>query len=118
MTFLVHLVTGPQDPTRVALAFLVARTAMEAGHQVEVFVAGDGVSAMRPETREALVGIGTGRLAEHVEALVAGGVRFHLSGLSCKARGIDIASLGVPAEAAMPTRLVELIAAADRVVVY
>lgn len=118
MTFLVHLATGPQDPTRVALAFLVARSAVESGHAVEMFIAGDGVNALRPETRDALVGIGTGRLAEHVDALVAAGVTFHLSGMSCKARGIAPDALGIPAVAAPPTKLVELAAAAERVLVY
>lgn len=119
MNFLIHLATGPQDPTRVALAFLVARTACEGGHGVEIFVAGDGVNALRMETREALVGIGTGKLSEHVEALVAAGVRFHLSGMSCKARGIAADSLGgLPADLVPPTKLIELAAVADRVLVY
>lgn len=119
MRFLIHLATGPQDPTRVALAFLVARTALESGHAVDVFVAGDGVAALRPETRETLTGVGTGRLAEHLDALVAGGVRFHCSGMSCKARGIAVETLApLPVELAPPTTLIELAAAADRVFVY
>lgn len=119
MRLLVHLATGPADPTRVALAYLVARTAAEAGHQVDLFIAGDGTSTLRPQVRAELAGTGTGRVAEHVEALVAAGVRFHLSGRSCEARGIDAAMLAdLPAELCPPTRLVELVALADRVLVY
>jgi hypothetical protein len=47
---LVHIATGPENPTRVALGLLVARSAMEAGHDVDLFIAGDGVSVLRPET--------------------------------------------------------------------
>ena len=77
---LVHIVTGPENPTRAALGLLVARTALEAGHAVDLFIAGDGVAIMRPETLDAATGIGTGSLREHVDALVAGGATFYLSG--------------------------------------
>ena len=33
---LVHLATGPENPTRGALAFLVARTAAAGGHDVSI----------------------------------------------------------------------------------
>lgn len=119
MKFLVHLATGPADPTRVALAYLVARTAAGEGHSVELFVAGDGTATLRPEVRAELTGTGTGKVSEHVDALVAAGVRFHLSGRSCEARGISLESLGdLPAELCPPTKLIELAAAADRVLTY
>ena len=41
---LVHIATGPENPTRAALGLLVARTALGAGHTVDLFIAGDGVS--------------------------------------------------------------------------
>ena len=50
---LVHLATGPENATRAALALLVARTAAEEGHEVRVFLAGDGVQLARRVTREA-----------------------------------------------------------------
>lgn len=116
---LVHLATGPENPTRAALALLIARTALESGHQVDVFIAGDGVAVLRPETLDAGAGIGTGSLREHVDALVAGGVTIHASGLSSKARGLTQESLGgLAVTMAPPGRLVELTFAADRVLVY
>jgi predicted peroxiredoxin len=116
---LVHLVTGPENPTRAALAFLVARTALEAGHQVDLFVAGDGVANLRPETLDAGHGIGTGSLREHVDALVAGGVTIHASGMSSKARGLTAEALGgLVVTMAPPAKLVELAFAADRVLTY
>ena len=115
MRLLVHIATGPENPTRVALGLLVARTALAAGHEVDVFVAGDGVDVVREETRNALTGIGTGSAAEHWQALVEGGARLFASGLSSKTRGIAPTD-GV--EFAPPDKLVELIAAADKVVCY
>ena len=116
---LVHIATGPENPTRVALGLLVARTALEAGHAVDLFIAGDGVAIMRPETLDVATGIGTGSLREHVDALVAGGATFYLSGLSSKARAVGPESLGgLNVTLAPPARLVELIFEADRVVTY
>jgi predicted peroxiredoxin len=116
---LVHIATGPENPTRVALGLLVARSALEAGHDVDLFVAGDGVAVLRPETLDAGSGIGTGSLREHVEALVAGGATFYVSGLSSKARGLDAEALGgLVVTMAPPSRLVALAFEADRVISY
>ena len=118
-SLLVHVTCGPNDPTRAALAFLVARTALEEGHSVNLFLAGDAVQLLRAATLESVVGLGTGHLAEHFEALAAGGARFYLSGMSAKSRGLsadDIA--GKPAELAPPTVLVRLAFEADRTLTY
>jgi predicted peroxiredoxin len=116
---LVHIATGPENPTRAALALLVARSALEAGHEVDLFIAGDGVSVLRPETLDAGHGIGTGSLREHVDALADGGARFFASGMSSKARGLTADSLGgLDVAMATPTRLVELAFEADRVISY
>jgi uncharacterized protein len=85
---LVHIATGPENPTRLALGLLVARTALGEGHEVAVFLAGDGVDAARPEARDLLPGVGTGSVAEHWQALREGGARLFASGLSGKARGV------------------------------
>src|SRR3712207_4617695 len=87
-TVLIHIVTGPENPTRVALGLLVARAAAEEGHDVRVFLAGDGVQFARPETAEAAHGIGTGSVSEHLDALAAAGVPLFLSGMSSKARAV------------------------------
>jgi len=116
---LVHIATGPENPTRAALGLLVARSALDAGHEVDLFIAGDGVAILRPETLEAGHGIGTGSLREHVDALMAGGARFFASGMSSKARGLSAESLGgLTVTMAPPTRLVELAFEADRVITY
>ena len=40
---LVHIHTGPSDPTKATLGLLVALTAKKKGHDVTVFLAGDAV---------------------------------------------------------------------------
>jgi len=116
---LVHIATGPENPTRVALGLLVARSALEAGHEVDLFIAGDGVAVLRPETLAAGAGIGTGSLREHVDALIHGGAHFYASGMSSKARGLTVEALdGLAVTMAPPSRLVELAFEADRVLTY
>jgi predicted peroxiredoxin len=116
---LVHITHGPEHPTRAALGFLVARTALEEGHQVSLFLAGDGAQLLRDAVLDSLVGLGTGALREHYDAIVAGGGRFYVSGMSAKGRGVTAAELeGKPAEMAMPAVLVRLAFEHDRVLTY
>jgi uncharacterized protein len=116
---LVHITTGPENATRAALGLLVARTALAAGHDVDLFLAGDAVALLRPATLDAGVGIGTGSMREHVDALAAGGARFFASGQSSKARGLAPDQVGgVAVEFAPPDVLVRLAFEADRVLSY
>jgi predicted peroxiredoxin len=115
---LVHLATGPENPTRAALALLVARTALEDGHEVQVFLAGDAVQLARPATATIAQGIGTGSFGEHWEALADAGVVLHLSGMSSQARGVDPESLAEGVAFAPPQRLVELAVWADTTLTY
>lgn len=118
-TILVQLATGPADPTRAALAFLVARTAASAGHEVSLFLAGDAVTFYRDATMDAAQGIGTGSVREHFTALAEAGARFYASGMSSKARGLGPDAVGgKEIEFAPPDRLLELILSSDRVVTY
>lgn len=114
---LIHLATGPENPTRAALALLVARTAAEEGHEVSVFLAGDAVQLARAETASAAQGIGTGSVSEHLTALREAGVPIYLSGMSSKARGVA-AETAEGAELAPPQKLVELAAQADSTLTY
>lgn len=116
---LVHVTNGPESPTRAALAFLIARTALEENHEVNLFLAGDAVQLIRDAVLDNLVGLGTGKLREHFDAIVARGGHFFISGLSAKARGLTDADLsGKPAEFAMPTVLVRLSLESDRMFTY
>ena len=117
--FLVHITHGPESPTRAALGFLVAKSAVEEGHEVSLFLAGDAVQLLRDSVLDSLQGLGTGSLREHFDAIVDGGGRFYLSGMSSKARAVTDADLAAkPAEFAMPNVLVKLSLESDKMFTY
>lgn len=115
---LIHSTTGPENPTRAALAMLVARTAAADGHDVRVFLAGDAVQLLRSSTAEATHGIGTGSFAEHWQALVDAGVELYASGMSSKAREVDVAAAAGNVSSATPSTLVELATWAETTLTY
>ncbi len=117
--FLIHIHTGPENPTKAALACLVAATALKEGHEVSIFFAGDGVHLLSKEALDTLEGVGTGKLSDHVSAIKENGGKLFLSGMSAKARGYD-ESLIEPhgASFAMPNVLVGLADEADTVLCY
>ncbi len=115
MKLLVHSATGPENATRAALALLVAATAAQEGHEVQVFLAGDAVQLAREATAAAVTGAGTGNAQDHLAALQAAGVPLMLSGMSSKAREV------VPPEGmelCPPNRLVQAVDWADKVLTY
>jgi len=119
MSILVHITHGPEHPTRAALGFAVAAAAVQQGHKVTVFLAGDAVQLVREGVIDQLAGLGTGKLSELVDTVVSGGGRFYLSGGSSAARGLSTVDIGVPDfEMASPARLVELALEHDRQFVY
>lgn len=116
---LVHLTHGPEHPTRAALAFLVAKAALEEGHSVTLFLAGDAVQLLRDGVLDNLVGLGTGKLRESYDAIVAGGARIFLSGMSSKARSLTEKEVeGKPVQFALPKNLVQLALEHDRMFTY
>lgn len=118
-SILIHLTQGTENPTVAALAFLVAKTAVEQGHTVTMFLAGDAVQLMRDNAIENVVGLGTGSLKSHYEVLEKSGCQIYLSGMSSKARGLTIEELqGKKVKFAMPTELLELSLNNDRMFVY
>jgi predicted peroxiredoxin len=119
MKILIHITTGPENPTRAALGFLTAKTALEQGYLVTLFLAGDAVQLLRDDVLDNLAGLGTGKLREHYEVIVKKGGKFYLSGMSSKARGLNANDLkDKPAELAMPDVLVRLSVESDRMFVY
>lgn len=119
MKILVHITHGVEAPTRAVLGFHVAKAAVEAGHTVTVFLAGDAVHLVRPATVERMVGLGTGELRGIMDALVAGGATFWLSGGSSQARGLTEADLGgLSVQFGSPGDLVRLAVEHDRMFTY
>jgi predicted peroxiredoxin len=116
---LVHITHGPEAPTRAALAFNVAKSALDAGHRVSLFLAGDAVQLIRDDVVQSLAGLGTGILRELFANIVASGGHIYVSAGSSNARGVSAADLeGKPAEFAGPPRLVELALSHDRTFTY
>lgn len=119
MRLLIHVTTGPEDKTKSALSFLVAKTALSEGHQVDLFLAGESVRLLDEGTLNSLEGQGTGRLRDHFDAIVEAGGQFYLSGMSAKARGFDDSLIdGKPAQFAMPDVLVKLLIESDKSLTY
>ena len=118
-SLLVHIHTGPENPTKVALGLLVARTAAAEGHEVTVFLAGDGVNVIRDAVLDSLQGVGTGSAREHVTALTEAGAKIYLSKMSSMARGVTDADIeGKGGQWAAPEKLVELTVGHERVLTY
>jgi len=116
---LVHIHTGPADPTKSTLGLLVALTAKKKGHEVTVFLAGDGVHLFAPAYRDTVEGLGTGKLADHLAGHAEAGTVFVLSGRSADARGYDETLLeGFDAVFGMPDNLVDIATEADTVLCY
>jgi uncharacterized protein len=112
---LINITHGPESPTRAALGFLVGRAALEEGHEVSFFLAGDAVHLLREPVLDGLVGLGTGSLRESYDAIVEQSGRFYVSGNSSKTRGFEPDGR---AESALPARLVQLAFESDRVLTY
>ena len=116
---LVHITQGTDNPTRAALGFLIAKTALEEGHEVNIFLAGDGVKLLQDTVLNTLAGLGTGKLRDHYDAIVKSKGKFYLSGNSSKERGMTEEDLkGKPAEFALPTVLLRLSLESDRMFTY
>jgi predicted peroxiredoxin len=116
---LVHITYGPEHPTRAALGFLVAKAAIEEGHQVTLFLAGDAVQLMRDGALDHITGLGTGSLRESYDAVVASGAKIYMSGMSSKSRGLSKDEIkDKPVEFAMPNLLVKLAVEHDRMFTY
>ena len=74
---------------------------------------------MRDSVLDNLVGLGTGKIRDHYDAIVQKKVALYLSGMSCASRGITDKDLeNKPAEKAMPNVLVQLTMDADKVLTY
>jgi predicted peroxiredoxin len=105
----INVTHGPEHPTRACLGFLVARYALEQGHQVSMFLAGDAVQLIRDDVLDSLSGLGTGSLREHFDIIAEKGGKIYLSKMSSKTRGVTPADVeGKPTEMVMPADLVRL----------
>jgi predicted peroxiredoxin len=64
MKFLYIATSGSENPTRAGLPFFMAKGAREAGHDVEVILAGDAVVLFHPTVAENVQPVGFPPLKE------------------------------------------------------
>jgi predicted peroxiredoxin len=62
---------GTDDPTRACFPFLHGLAFAEAGHEVRIFLLGEGVTLMRKSVVNTVVPVGWPPLAETMEKIVA-----------------------------------------------
>ena len=78
MKVLVKSAWGSDDPTKAAFAFLHGNALAEAGHEVQIFLLGEGVSIMRAPVANAIVPVGWPPLGETLAATVKLGIPIHV----------------------------------------
>jgi predicted peroxiredoxin len=62
---------GSDDPTRAGLPFNFAMGALDAGHQPEIFLAGEAVYLMKDSVMNAVMPVAMAPLKEMVDEIVA-----------------------------------------------
>ena len=116
---LMNAIHGPSNPTRATLPFLVAKGAIEAGHEVEIILAHDGSLLMKDALRENLFGVGMPPLKELFQYAVEHRVPIYVRGGCAKARGISEEDLeGKNAVFIDRRRYAQLIVESDKVVSF
>ena len=71
MTRILYVGTaGSDDPTRAGLPFNFALGAVEAGHQPEIFLAGEAAYVMKEDVASAIMPVGMAPLREMLEKVV------------------------------------------------
>jgi predicted peroxiredoxin len=65
---------GSDDPTRAGLPFNFALGAVEAGHQPQIFLAGEAAYLMKDDVAAAVMPVAMASLREMLEGCVAKGV--------------------------------------------
>ena len=112
---LFNITNGTNNATKATLGFMLARTAVEEGHEVSVFLNADAVSLVRQPVLENLVGLGTGSLSEHFKVLKKARVPIYVSAIACEIRGVTQEDLDVnKCKKVLPKTLFNLSLDADR----
>ena len=63
--------SGSDDPTRAGLPFNFAMGALEAGHQPQIFLAGEAVYLMKPTVADAVMPVAMAPLKAMLDEVVA-----------------------------------------------
>ena len=116
---LIQITSGPNDPNKAILGFLIAKTAIESDHDVNLFLLGDAVYLSEESIIETLNSLGTGSLKEHYNDIINKGFIINLSSMSCDGRGItDDKILNRPFKKCFPKDFLELSLNADKILSF
>ena len=116
---LVNICSGLKSKNKVTLGLLAVLAAENEGHQVTLFLEGNGINILNCKKAGEIVGKGTGDLYELLENLKNSNVTIYVSEMSAKSRGFGNTLLhGYKAEFAMPNVLIEESIKADSVLCY
>lgn len=108
---------GSDDPTKAAFPFLHGHALAQAGHKVQIFLLGEGVTLMRAPVARAVVPVGWPPLADALAQVVAKDVQIYACGACCRARGVTEADLAPnKAKFGSPDIFVSLVEWADRII--
>lgn len=108
---------GSDDPTKAAFPFLHGNALSEAGHTVQIFLLGEGVSLMRSSVANAVVPVGWPPLVEALQKAVANKIQIYACGACSRARGVADADLSQwGAKFGSPSIFVSLVEWADRII--
>jgi predicted peroxiredoxin len=69
---------GSDDPTRAGFPFNFALGAIEAGHQPEIFLAGEAAYLVKPDVAAAVIPVAMPALREMLDKVVASGVPIYV----------------------------------------
>ena len=69
---------GSDDPTRAALPLLTARSAVNGGHDTEVFLVGEAVYLMKTAVADATNPVGWPNVGELIRDVVGKGAAFYV----------------------------------------
>ena len=69
MKLLVHSIQGPENSVNAVFPIAIASMAAEAGHEVNIFLAGNAVSLMKTEIVENMSAIGVGKLSDYIKVI-------------------------------------------------
>jgi len=108
---------GSDDPTKAAFPFLHGDALSKAGHEVQIFLLGEGVSLMRKSVANAVVPVGWPPLSEVLNKIVTKKIPIYACGACSRARGVTEADLAeYAARFGNPKIFVSLIEWADKVI--
>lgn len=114
MKVIVSVTSGTEDPTRATLGVLAAKQAMDQGHEVTVWLQGEGAVLANKNVYPSVVGVNMPPLKDAMDALVANGVPMWVCKACGEARDVTSSNWVATAEYRGMGDFVSAVMAADK----